>query len=414
MDYMIMADTKVAEVVMDYTMSLSVCRIFRRRYKPIFENFTLDEFSNQTPIANMVIPASVKDKGGGTSTLEWLEIVIPGICAFGVIGNILNVIVLSRQRFMSRMDRLEKSSTYGLIALAFSDMMFCMMVFPHSFITEHGFAASKSALHQLYYRLYGVGLINLFMMNSTWLIVYMAVGRFIVVTYPFHARRALGTVKCVVTIIMVYILSTILTVPFFLHVTLKPCRSVEGMFMYEFRSRWQKPISRGLRFYITWIWPVLADFIPLLILVFINARLIKELRTAKKRRRRSCRGQTIRDSNQKVTLTLVIIVLMFFFLVTPGEILRYFNPYKSWGKIGHIIAEIANVAQSLNFAFNFVLYCVVSASFRQHVRAVFTFCAKKQSPGTSEMQTMLTPVPSIKKKPLTVDKESGHRYQGFA
>ena len=407
-------DSKVAEVMVDYPMTLAICRAIRRRYKQTNNSLPLDMF-NVTQATSLLSGNATSSKvgGGGDPSVEWLEVVIPGLCAFGVIGNILNVVVLSRQRFMSRMDRLEKSSTYGLIALAFSDMMFCMMVFPHSFITEHGFVAGKSALYQLYYRLYGVGLINLFMMNSTWLIVYMAIGRFIVVAFPFHARRALGTVRCVVTIVMVYVLSTILTVPFLLHVTLKPCRSMEGQLMYEFRSRWAKPISRGMRFYITWIWPIIADFIPLLILVFINARLIKELRTAKKRRRRSCRGQVIRDSSHKVTLTLVIIVLMFFFLVTPGEILRYFNPYKSWGKVGHIIASIANVLQSLNFAFNFVLYCVVSASFRQTVKALFTCFANKQN-HTSEMQTMLTPVTSIRRpKPSIVDKETGLRYQGF-
>ena len=45
----------------------------------------------------------------------------------------------------------------------------------------------------LYYKLYGISLVNLFLMTSTWLIILMSISRYIVVAYPLHARSGLST-----------------------------------------------------------------------------------------------------------------------------------------------------------------------------------------------------------------------------
>ena len=40
---------------------------------------------------------------------------------------------------------------------------------------------------------------------------------------------------------------------------------------------------------------------------------------------------------------------MLLILVSPSEILRYINPYKSWGHAGYIVANVTNVMQASNF-----------------------------------------------------------------
>jgi len=55
--------------------------------------------------------------------------VAPAICVFGIIGNLLNLVVLTRKRLQCSMDRMEKSAHVGLVALAVSDMMFCIFYF---------------------------------------------------------------------------------------------------------------------------------------------------------------------------------------------------------------------------------------------------------------------------------------------
>lgn len=322
---------------------------------------------------------------GSHDVLDWFQLVLPVISGWGIVGNLLNIAVLTRQRLLSRMDRLEKSATFGLTALAISDLLFCLTVFPHCVIQHHG--QSSRSLYKLYYRLYGIGAINTFLMTSTWLVVYMAVSRLIVVVFPFQARNFLSTRRALLVILLIYLTSGLMTLPFMLHLKVIPCRpaSQDSPVLYEFRNRFSKPVTKSLRFYINWVWPVVADYIPLCGLFVVNVCLILELRSAATRRRH-CRGHVRSSGGHRLTLTLVIIVLMLLLLVTPSEVLRLLNPYKLWSKQAHTIVSVTNILQALNFAFNFVLYCVVSASFRHTAHALL--CCQH---GSNQDDTDLTP-----------------------
>ena len=333
---------------------------------------------------------------------SWFQVLIPIISGLGVVGNLLNLTVLTQRRLLSRMDILEKSATHGLVALALSDMLFCATILPHSFIDEVNMV-DESHLYRIYYKLYGNSLINLFLMTSTWLIVTMSVSRYLVVVYPLHARSRLTTFRTLVTIIIVFIVSTIMTLPHFLHNKAGPCCARNPSLQFEPKSRFSDNITNWLLWYVKWMWPMIASFIPFAILAFCNIRLIWELKKATNTRQLTTQGQVVRDSSQKVTLTLVIIVLMLLFLVAPSEIVRYINPYESWGLDGFIVASVTNVLQAINFAFNFILYCAVSASFRQTFKSMFCSCSKKQVEKV-EMQRMLSTHMNAEKS-FTMDTE---------
>ena len=66
----------------------------------------------------------------------------------------------------------------GLLALAVSDMVFCAILIPHAWIPVKRFIHYKQNF-ELYYRLYGDGIINTFIMISTWLTVTMAMSRYL-------------------------------------------------------------------------------------------------------------------------------------------------------------------------------------------------------------------------------------------
>ncbi len=334
----------------------------------------------------------------------WFEVIIPIISVLGVIGNVFNLLVLTRRRMLSSMDRLEKSATYGLVALALSDMLFCLSVLPSAFIYNETYIVDEGSLYVLYYLLFGIGFVNLFLMISTWLIVAMSVHRYFVVVYPLHARSRLSTFRTVLVIVLVYLLSTLVTLPHFLHHEIVECKDLARKLQFEYRFRFSERVAEGIVFYVRWVWPVLADFIPIGILAFCNTRLIYELKRATRTRKRTAHGQMIKESNHKVTLTLVIIVLMLLFLVSPSEILRYVNPYESWGHTGHLAASVTNVLQAINFAFNFILYLVVSATFRHTFKSMFTRCRRSRA-DQAERQTMLTNV-HMDKHMTAIDTET--------
>ena len=62
---------------------------------------------------------------------------MPLICIFGAIGNMLNLIVLTL-RMKEGTELMEKGVLYGLICLALSDFLFCIVTLPWSFIDNHG------------------------------------------------------------------------------------------------------------------------------------------------------------------------------------------------------------------------------------------------------------------------------------
>ena len=328
------------------------------------------------------------------------------ICACGVLSNTLNLIIFTRRRLLMSLDHLAKSANYGFAALALSDLMFCISALSHLMLMEN-------QTFQKYSRIYIIGSINLFLMISTWITVSMAVNRFIVVIYPLHARQKVSIKGTLWTIVAVFIGSFLLTLPFFLHISVFTCRTQSNTLSTHFGSIWDdEAIAKLLRLYIKWFWPIVADFIPIGVLTFCNGRLMAALRTAIKVRKQTCRGQKVRDSNQTVTSTLITVVVMLLVLVSPAEVLRYINPYKKWGRTGHAVASIANMLQSLNFALNFIAYCIVSPDFRQTVVATFTCRSVGKYPTTTSRSACGGNVAfsqlTVKhpKKPCRIDKRS--------
>lgn len=62
--------------------------------------------------------------------------IVPVVCVFGIVGNALNLIVLTRKRVQHSMDDLEKSVHVGFVALAVSDLSFCLLDFAPRFLPE--------------------------------------------------------------------------------------------------------------------------------------------------------------------------------------------------------------------------------------------------------------------------------------
>ena len=213
-----------------------------------------------------------------------------------------------------------------------------------------------------------------------WQVVSMAVHRYMIVVYPLHMRLMLSKRHTFTSITVVYSFSLLLSVPHFVYMRINTCRQPHDNSIYlEISS-----LGGGLLlFYIRWLWPVLAVFIPVIILIFCNCRLVKELhRTVQSRgwlsNQSSCKSLSRSNSSSYtthlhsgsivVTLTLVVIVLIAIFLVAPAEVIRYINPYKSWQSMGQTIALVGNLLQTIGFASNFLLYCSINNRFRQTLR----------------------------------------------
>jgi hypothetical protein len=297
------------------------------------------------------------------------SVIIPFVCFLGIVGNALNILVKTRAKLLSGMDTLERSATYGLIALALSDLLFCLLVFPNAMVTEQAAMVLATHSHVLYYRLYSQGAVNTFTMVSSWLIVIIAINRLVVVVYPLHARVLISSVKTAVGILAITVLGALVTTPFYLVRVAHRCLSPDGTDMLEARARYDPASAQWqwLLKYAIYNWPVLSHFIPFVVLVVCNVVIIFTLRRASIIR--SATTQKAKNGSRKVTLTLVTIVFLYCLLVFPGEVLKFLD-HDEMDESTLVLQGVLNVLQSVNFAFNFVLYCLVNPTFRTTTKAL--------------------------------------------
>ena len=82
-----------------------------------------------------------------------------------------------------------------------------------------------------------------------------------------------------------------------------------------------------------------------------------------------------------LTATLVLIVALFFLLVSPSEVLHFRSFLVSSADMNShaLMLSIANAMNSLNFATNFLLYLGVNAHFRKTLRHILCRSAVMRS-----------------------------------
>ena len=332
--------------------------------------------------------------------------VLPVICCFGILGNILNLMILSRKSLTVHMERLEKCAHSHLIALAVSDLMYCVTFLPHTFMPIFIHASYMSPL--VLYDAYHTVVINTFLLFSSWLTVAMAVSRYIAICHPVRARQHLGIIASRMDIGIIFIFSVLFNVPRYFTKTIHKMACQEGGYSY-FTIPGALHRHPNAEFIYQWIYFVVGIIIPLIAVAYCNIYFIRALQSSRNlRRHHSSHGQekTSLPSNlpRILTLTLSIIVVLYLLLVIPAEIIMFFKDYviKHFQHSGNKIviaryslaAAICNNMQIFNFAVNFLLYCMINVHFRQVIKNAF--CCKAAKPNHrrsitwSERSTMLS------------------------
>ena len=304
------------------------------------------------------------------------DILTPAVCLFGIVGNILNLIVLTRRR-MRKIDGAKEGGVhYGLVNLAFSDLMVCTTWLPSCFLPDGVFIFSQLNF-QVYYNVYITGITSTFIIVSTWLTVTMAMLRYLAIVHPFLIKRVNVTRWANVTYCIVYFVCFLLNLPTFWTQKVTAVETDNGSVNYMLDIGVISQNEPGGIAYLIFR-SVFSTFIPAVVLAYCNCSLLWALRQSYRLRREySLRAKQMPSSTSvRVTLTLVIIVIAFVILVLPTQLLdfaRHLVDRKSSTTIQfHIARTICNLMQVANFAFNFILYCAVNAHFRKMLREMAT------------------------------------------
>ena len=124
---------------------------------------------------------------------------------------------------------------------------------------------------------------------------------------------------------------------------------------------------RTFRITMMYIWFVLGFFIPVSTLAFCNIKLIQTLRQSWRMRREFSTNTVTSQAGKRITPTLVAIVVMFIILVSPSEVANFMYYIIGTAQVEgfRLAIVITNMLHTLNFAINFILYCVVNVHFRE-------------------------------------------------
>ncbi|ELU17853.1 hypothetical protein CAPTEDRAFT_212238 [Capitella teleta] len=305
-------------------------------------------------------------------------VINPIFCVMGIIGNALNILVLTRRRMQESMDcTMEKAAQTGLVALAASDMLYCITALFNEFFGGNQTLFMGRNIW-MFAQIYGNYVQNIFMNSSTWLTVIMAAGRYAAICRPLHARYLVGITATRIAVLSTFLTWILLQLPTVWRHSVAEIECYgqtvyildEGVFITNLK----------LRMTFSYLWSVFGYFIPVLILAYCNVHLIKALRESNRMRRLyrvSPRGPS---AGSRITPTLVAIVCMFLLLVSPSEILQFFHYTVSGQEFEafNIALVFSNMLLTVNFAFNFVLYCIVNVHFRETWKeVVFCFVRRK-------------------------------------
>ena len=334
------------------------------------------------------------------------------ICAFGILGNIFNLLVLTRKSVFGHMSKRDKSVYASLIALAMSDLLYCTWNVPEIFKVFRG-ASGPGMNFWVFYDAYGYAFINCFLLSSTWLTVAMAVCRYVAICHPLRAlqlRQYLGMKASRVIIVTVFCLSILFCLPRFWMQKIEyvPCK--EGGLLYFVENSFMKKNETARMTYMCLNF-TLGILLPLLVLIYSNVFLVKALNDSSVYRQKNatCRSETTRVA----TLTLCIIVILDIVLVVPAEVITFWVSIvdrQSAVQYG-LAVKICNTLQLFNFAINFILYFIINVHFRRVMKNILCCQAPRSSwatlrsslrgSGTSTESTMMLPKRLILIQPIS-------------
>lgn len=313
----------------------------------------------------------------------------PIICVIGIIGNLLNLLVLTRKRMQTGIDSMKKSAHLGLIALAVADLLYCTFLILVTFMDSETPVFFHFSF--VFIKMFGAPIKNILSMFSTYITVMIAVGRYAAICYPLHAKQFVNVTATRLFIMACFLLPVITFMPYFwtyrLHIF--NCPNFTGVdFIYSVDTGLlsSKPIAKKSFDYIQLL---IGFFIPFLILLFCNFKLIMALK-ASWRFRQAQSVPVSQNQSKPITPTLVAMIFLFLVLSSPSECINLSFHFieKKQTEIGLLILEIANILQTCNFAVNFILYCAVNVHFRATLADSFRRFSRKHGYNEIEGQRL--------------------------
>nr|KAG5710907.1 hypothetical protein BaRGS_027058 [Batillaria attramentaria] len=300
------------------------------------------------------------------------KVCVPVVVALGVVGNILNMLVLTRRSMTN-------STNCYLTALAAFDTLYLIFSLTLSFKHYDGFHRSTVYVHWFPY---GRVLTDMAANVSVLLTVTFTVERYIGVCHPMRGRVLCTPRRAKLIIGLVALVAVSCTVPEFFEMEVVWRRD---KITNESYAAWQytdfsETYSYQIGYY--WFFVTVFTFLPLILLCIFNGILIASLFKAAQLRSQMTMSMTsprrvserCSREQQWITKMLVTVVLVFIVCQLPGAVLLLLWAYAELANVQMsayarnqmlIAGNVTNLLIQINASINFILYSMTSTKFRR-------------------------------------------------
>lgn len=339
-------------------------------------NDSLEEMDNSTRRANIIPSQSLF-----ITRLVVQKYLVPFVVACGIIGNFFNIVVLVNPKMRT-------STNIYLLSLAFCDSLYLLCTLTLSFLH-----CSNKELPEAAFRYIPVGRVfsDLFGNTAVWLTVCFTLERYVAVRFPMRGKAWCTVKKAKLAIVLISLVCFINTFPEFFETRIKRVfinKTTKTGFFICVSSDFAKTASYQLGYY--WWFVTVFTFTPLVLLSVFNFLLIRSVWAANRRRqllsqsRVTGEGTRHTHEQQRVTMMLISVVLIFLVCQTPQAILLIYRSYVQARKITYpanfikISGNICNLLVQINSSVNVLLYSYFSSKFRRTFRQIFCRCKQKE------------------------------------
>ncbi|KAK3603463.1 hypothetical protein CHS0354_030303, partial [Potamilus streckersoni] len=322
------------------------------------------------------------------------------VCVFGVIANILNIIILTRKNMIS-------STNIILTGLAISDGLTMALYFPYALqmYVIYGTAAHPQrdtlgcARFQMAYAILSVILHSI----SIWLTVTLAVFRYVFIRFPRRGAKLCSVKRAKLSVIIVSVVVTIVCIPNSVNYSIysdtmsalkNDTTKVNGtIFWIDVKNNyfWEQ-VMKKCNF---WIQATLVKIIPCVLLTIFSFLLVRTMRGAERRRKllmnqTSCTpnngetqpiGNGSKRSKRSIRTTRMLLTVVILFLITeiPQGVMHVLSDLieNFFHKVYTPLGDLMDILTLINNGINFVLYCTMSKQFRDTFLMMFCSCFPK-------------------------------------
>lgn len=313
--------------------------------------------------------------------------VLPAICAFGILGNVLNLLTL-------RSSALQTVSYIYLRALALADLICMLFILVFVVRQSENFPGTGIYAVEFFAAHMELPLINFFITAGVLIIVALTIERYVSVVWPLHFHTWNTAKRARTFICGAYVMCLILYLPMCWRghvITLAGpgCNSTNAscpVIQYDGKIN---PAITGERPYS--IYKILRETVtkvlPIAAMSYFNTHIIIKLRTVHRNRRKMINKQPQRVTKKQSTgqggkrqkadehrllMLLAIIVVLFFVCNVPAAInLIFIKDALKTNLYYQTFRATANVLEIANHAVNFYIFCCCSKDYRQEFFKTF-------------------------------------------